>query len=137
MYPCHISLTGVSWNTCIKPSIICQLYDEIMEAIEQFLKNIREPTRDPRRLIKEKLKEAYGQIFDIIDHDKSGHIDGCEFSNWLGMVGAEVDMKELKESLLGDEKSEHPKLTRNRFTDFMSKKAKQHLRHYELGSVQE
>ena len=85
----------------------------------------------------EKLKEAYGQIFDIIDNDKSGHIDNEEFSNWLGMVGAEVDMKELKESLLGDEKSENVKLTRKRFTDFMSKKAKHHLRHYELGSVHE
>ena len=29
----------------------------------------------------QKLKDAYGQIFDVIDHDKSGHLDNDEFDN--------------------------------------------------------
>ena len=49
-----------------------------------------------------KLREAYGQIFDVIDHDKSGCLDNEELSHWFEMVGAEIDMKELKDSILGD-----------------------------------
>ena len=80
----------------------------------------------------QRLKEAYGQIFDVIDHDKSGNIDNQELSDWFEMVGAEIDMAELKESFLGGESSQ---LTRKRFTEFMCKKTKHHLRDYELGKA--
>ena len=80
----------------------------------------------------QRLKEAYGQIFDVIDHDKSGNIDNQELSDWFEMVGAEIDLAELKESFLGGESSQ---LTRKRFTEFMCKKTKHHLRDYELGKA--
>ena len=85
----------------------------------------------------EHLKEAYGQIFDVLDHDSSGNLDNEELSNWFEMVGAEIDTKELKEALLGDEGSFHVEFTRNRFTDFMCKTAKQNRREYELGVTTE
>ena len=107
------------------------------EDVDEALKRMSSGLGELKGGNKETLQEAYGQIFDIIDDDKSGHIDNAEFTQWLDMVGAEVDMSELKESILGDEKSNHSKLTRSLFTDFMSKKGKHHLRHYELGSVQE
>jgi len=74
-----------------------------------------------------KLKEAYGQIFDLIDFDKSGHLDNKELTLWFEMVGAEMEMKELEGALLGE-----ADFTRERFTDFMSKRAKHHRRDYEL-----
>lgn len=79
-----------------------------------------------------KLKEAYGQIFDIIDYDKSGHLDSQELTLWFEMVGAEIEMKELEEALLGDADSFSLKFTKERFTNFMSKRAKHHRRDYEL-----
>ena len=107
------------------------------EGVDEALKRMSSGLGELKGGNKETLQEAYGQIFDIIDDDKSGHIDNAEFTQWLDMVGAEVDMSELQESILGGEKSNHSKLTRSLFTDCMSKKGKHHLRHYELGSVQE
>ena len=85
----------------------------------------------------EKLKEAYGQIFDLLDSDKSGHLDNDELLQWFGMVGADIDIQELKNALLGGETSVQLALTRKRFTDFMCKKAKHHLREYDLGKITE
>ena len=79
-----------------------------------------------------KLKEAYGQIFDLIDYDKSGHLDTNELKLWFEMVGAEIEMNELEESLLGDPDSFSLKFTKERFTDFMSKRTKHHRRDYDL-----
>ena len=45
----------------------------------------------------EKLKEAYGQVFDLLDEDKSGVLDRSELSNWFEMCGAEIDVKKITE----------------------------------------
>ena len=82
----------------------------------------------------QKLRDAYGQIFDVIDHDKSGCLDNEELSHWFEMVGAEIDMNELKTAILGDGEEFALQFTRERFTDFMSKRTKHHRRDYELGT---
>ena len=83
----------------------------------------------------QKLKDAYGQIFDVIDHDKSGHLDNDEFDNWFAMVGAEIDMKELKAAMLGGGEGIAMQFTREMFTEFMCKKTKHHRRDYDLAST--
>ena len=45
----------------------------------------------------EKLKEAYGQVFDLLDEDNSGVLDRSELSNWFEMCGAEIDVKKITE----------------------------------------
>merc|ERR1711936_659211 len=52
----------------------------------------------------EKLKEAYGQVFDLLDEDKSGVLDRSELSNWFEMCGAEIDVKKITEiqTMLGE-----------------------------------
>ena len=87
--------------------------------------------------LEESLKESYGQIFDLIDYDRNGTIDNEELSKWFEMVGAEIDINEVKKAFLGDDTSPHLAFTRDRFTEFMSKKTKQNRREYELGAVVE
>ena len=50
------------------------------------------------------------------------------------MVGAEIDMEELKEALIGNGDSFPAEFTRDKFIEFMSKKTKQNRRDYELTS---
>ena len=83
----------------------------------------------------QKLKEAYGEVFDVIDHDKSGLIDAEEFSKFFEMVSAQIDVDELKEILFGSDEDGYTGLTRERFTEIMSKKIKHHRRDYDLGKV--
>ena len=47
--------------------------------------------------------------------------------NWFEMLGAEVELKKLIDALIGDET-----LTKEKFTTFMSKKAKSHRREYDF-----
>ena len=83
----------------------------------------------------QKLKEAYGEIFDIIDHDKSGLIDTEEMSNFFEIVSAQIDVEDLKETLFGSKQEGSSGLTRENFTDIMSKKIKHHVRGYDLGAA--
>merc|ERR1712077_156353 len=46
---------------------------------------------------KDKLKEAYGQVFDLLDEDKSGVLDRSELTNWFELCGAEIDVKKITE----------------------------------------
>ena len=77
-----------------------------------------------------KLKEAYGQTFDLIDEDKSGILEGEELKEWFGMVGAEIDLSELVNVLLGE-----GSLTRSKFCDLMSSLTISHRRDYDIGGV--
>ena len=105
---------------------------------EQAIKRFSSGLRNLGDTLEESLKETYGQIFDLIDYDGNGKIDNEELSKWFEMVGAEIDIKEVKEAFLGDDRtSAHLDFTRDRFTDFMSKKAKHHRREYELGVIPE
>merc|ERR1719323_1004414 len=63
----------------------------------------------------EKLKEAYGEVFDIIDHDKSGLIDTEEMSNFFEIVSAQIDVEDLKETLFGSKQEGSSGLTRENF----------------------
>ena len=71
-----------------------------------------------RILCAEKLKEAYGQIFDVIDYDHSGSLDNEELTHWFEMVGAEIDMNELKSALLGDVETATLNFTKEIFIEF-------------------
>ena len=75
-----------------------------------------------------KLKDAYGQTFDLIDQDRSGSLEGDELKEWFGMVGAEINLGELIDVLLGE-----GKLTRNKFCDLMSLLTISHRREYDIG----
>ena len=103
------------------------------EQMEQALQRMSSVTSGLDTGHTKKLREAYGQIFDVIDHDRSGCLDNEELSHWFEMVGAEIDMDELKAAILGDGENFALEFTRERFTDFMCKKTKHHRRHYELG----
>ena len=78
----------------------------------------------------EKLKEAYGQTFDLIDEDNSGCLEGEELKEWFAMVGAEIDFSEIVDVLLGE-----GKLTRTKFCDLMSSMTISHRRDYDIGGV--
>jgi len=75
----------------------------------------------------EKLKEAYGQVFDLLDEDKSGVLDRSELSNWFEMCGAEIDVKKITETMLGE-----GKLTRAKFIKMMKALAVSHRRDYDI-----
>ena len=77
-----------------------------------------------------KLKEAYGQTFDLIDQDNSGILEGEELKEWFAMVGAEIDLSELVNVLLGE-----GSLTRSKFCDLMSLLTISHRRDYDIGGV--
>ena len=44
-----------------------------------------------------KIEEAYGQVFDLLDEDKSGVLDRLELKNWFDMCGAEMDVSKITE----------------------------------------
>ena len=44
-----------------------------------------------------KMEEAYGQVFDLLDEDKSGILDRLELKNWFDMCGAEMDVSKITE----------------------------------------
>ena len=73
------------------------------------------------------LREAYGQTFDMIDQDRSGHLDKKEITDWFEMCGAEIDTTELIDTMMSD-----GYLTRDRFVKFMTSLAKTHYRDYDL-----
>merc|ERR1719323_1962632 len=74
----------------------------------------------------EKLKEAYGEVFDRIDHDKSGHIDADEMTKFLEMAKTQIDVEDLKRTIFGGEDEFCTTLTREKFTDIMCKKVRHH-----------
>lgn len=76
---------------------------------------------------KDKLNEAYGQVFDLLDEDKSGVLDRSELTNWFEMCGAEIDVKKITETMLGD-----GKLTRAKFIKMMKAMAISHRREYDI-----
>ena len=80
----------------------------------------------------EKLKEAYGEVFDRIDHDKSGHIDADEMTKFLEMAKTQIDVEDLKRTIFGGEDEFCTTLTREKFTDIMCKKVRHHIRGYDL-----
>lgn len=73
------------------------------------------------------LRQAYGQTFDLIDKDKSGHLDKQEIKDWLEMCGAEIDFAKLFSTLLTS-----GYLTRDQFIHYMTSLAKTHHRDYDL-----
>jgi len=75
----------------------------------------------------DKLKEAYGEVFDLLDEDKSGVLDRSELSNWFEMCGAEIDVKKITETMLGD-----GKLTKVKFIKMMKAMAASHRREYDI-----
>jgi len=75
------------------------------------------------------LLEAYGQTFDLIDQDGSGTLDREELDQWFAMCGAEIDLTQLTEVLVGEKC-----LTRERFAKLMSSSAKTNRRDYDIGS---
>ena len=75
----------------------------------------------------EGLREAYGQTFDLIDQDNSGHLDSREIKDWFEMCGAEIDVSKLIDTMMSD-----GHLTRDKFIKFMTSLAKGHHRDYDL-----
>ena len=73
------------------------------------------------------LREAYGQTFDLIDQDGSGHLDQGEIMDWFEMCGAEIDVSKLIDTLMSD-----GTLTRDKFVKFMTTLAKSHHRDYDI-----
>merc|ERR1712018_746879 len=76
---------------------------------------------------KDKLKEAYGQVFDLLDEDKSGVLDRSELTNWFELCGAEIDVKKITETMLGSGKP-----TREKFIKMMNSMAASHRREYDI-----
>ena len=68
------------------------------------------------------------QTFDLIDNDGSGTLEKAELEEWFQMVGAELDLSRLMETLIGD-----GELTREKFARLMSSSAKSHRRDYDIG----
>ena len=88
---------------------------------------------DPKH--EQKLKEGYGEVFDIIDHDKSGLIDAKELAKFFEMVSTEIDVDDLKKTLFGCDDEGCTGLTREKLTEIMCKKIKRHSRGYDLGDM--
>lgn len=99
-----------------KASCKKQALDELGDTVES-LENNDEDT----------LKEAYGQVFDLIDQDKSGVLDRSELTDWFEMCGAEIDVTKITETMLGD-----GKLTRTKFIKMMKAIAASHRRDYDI-----
>jgi len=76
----------------------------------------------------DELLEAYRQTFDLIDNDGSGTLEKEELESWFQMVGAELDLSKLMETLIGD-----GQLTRDKFAKLMCSSAKSHRRDYDIG----
>jgi len=74
------------------------------------------------------LLEAYRQTFDLIDADHSGTLEREELDEWFKMVGAELDLSKLVDTLVGD-----GQLTREKFAKLMCSSAKSHRRDYDIG----
>merc|ERR1712183_1019422 len=76
----------------------------------------------------DELLEAYRQTFDLIDSDHSGTLEREELEDWFKMVGAELDLSKLVDTLVGD-----GQLTREKFAKLMCSSAKSHRRDYDIG----
>ena len=70
----------------------------------------------------------YRQTFDLIDNDGSGALEKSELDDWFQMVGAELDLSKLVDTLVGD-----GQLTREKFAKLMCSSAKSHRRDYDIG----
>jgi len=111
----HTHKSTVEKSSCKKEAL-----NELGDAVESLEDNDEE-----------KLKEAYGQVFDLLDEDKSGVLDRSELRNWFEMCGAEIDVSKITETMLGD-----GKLTRVKFIKMMKAMAASHRREYDIsGSV--
>ena len=64
----------------------------------------------------------------MIDNDGSGALEKSELDDWFQMVGAELDLSKLMETLVGD-----GELTREKFARLMCSSAKSHRREYDIG----
>ena len=73
-------------------------------------------------------KSSLRQTFDLIDADHSGTLEREELEDWFKMVGAELDLSKLVDTLVGD-----GQLTRERFAKLMCSSAKSHRRDYDIG----
>ena len=81
----HTHKSSIEKADCKKKAL-----DEIGDTVEALEDNEEE-----------KLKEAYGQVFDLLDEDKSGVLDRSELTNWFEMCGAEIDVKKITEVCSG------------------------------------
>ena len=73
----------------------------------------------------QELRDAYGQIFDLIDHERLGYLNKEELEEWLGLIGAEMDLTHIISVLLGD-----GILTREMFIKLMGSMVKHNRRSY-------
>ena len=73
-------------------------------------------------------KSSLRQTFDLIDADHSGTLEREELEDWFKMVGAELDLSKLVDTLVGD-----GQLTREKFAKLMCSSAKSHRRDYDIG----
>jgi len=87
-------------------------------------KDIVEPLEDEEE---NRLIEAYGETFDLIDMDGNGVLDMEELEKWFAMCGAEIDTSSLMKVLLGEKC-----LTRKRFSKLMCSSAKNNRRDYSI-----
>ena len=74
------------------------------------------------------LRDAYMQIFDLVDADGSGTLDENEMKQWLEMCGAELDLKTILDVLLKD-----GNLSRQKFGKLMSSFTSDSRRDYDIG----
>ena len=66
-----------------------QALNELDDVVETVEENDEDATN--------KLKEAYGQVFDLLDEDESGVLDRSELKTWFEMCGAEIDVSKITE----------------------------------------
>merc|ERR1712142_88858 len=95
------------------------------DAVRQSLGDVVEPLDQQEEY---ELLDAYRQTFDLIDEDKSGTLDRKELEDWFKMCGAELDLSNLTDTLIGE-----GELTRDRFARLMSSSAKTNRRDYDIG----
>ena len=77
--------------------------------------------------LKDELLEAYRQTFELI-----GTLDCEELDEWFAMCGAELDLSNLTDVLLGN-----GMLTRDKFAQLMCSEAKANRRDYDIGDDRE
>jgi len=97
---------------------------EDKEKARASISDIVEPLEDEEE---NRLIEAYGETFDLIDMDGNGVLDMEELEKWFAMCGAEIDTSSLMKVLLGEKC-----LTRKRFSKLMCSSAKNNRRDYNI-----
>ena len=98
---------------------------EDKDAARQSYRDVVEPLDQEEE---DELLEAYRQTFDLIYQDDSGTLEREELDEWFAMCGAELDLSNLTDVLLGD-----GTLTRDKFAQLMCSEAKANRRDYDIG----